>query len=199
MVHNLKLYLKKYHIKIISSLDTDGEDIMKAFLKGFFLNVAQKQMDNSYRSIRWDIPLYIHPTSVLYTIMPECIFYNEVVVTAKNYIKDVSTIKKEWILEIASHYYEDKTKKVINERHREEVLTQQSSINKPKTEAKLNSFKTGRIYMESEKNKVHNYNFDDSDEDVLNIKPEKQTLIPQAVQDDDEDNITMLRRMRKRK
>jgi ATP-dependent RNA helicase DDX35 len=132
MIKNLKPYLKKYDIPIKSSLDDDGEDVSKAFLKGFFLNVAQKQYDGSYRSLRWNIPIYIHPTSVLYTIMPEYVLYNEITVTAKNYVKDVLTIDKKWIMEVASNYYEDKTNKLIQTKHHTEVksyLIQSTNLN----------------------------------------------------------------------
>ena len=100
--------------------------------KGFFLNVAQKQYDGSYRSLRWNIPIYIHPTSVLYTIMPEYVLYNEITVTAKNYVKDVLTIDKKWIMEVASNYYEDKTNKLIQTKHHTEVksyLIQSTNLN----------------------------------------------------------------------
>lgn len=76
---NIKLYLKKYRIEIRSSVDDDGEDILKSFLNGFFLNIAQKQPDGSYRSLRWNIPLHIHPSSVLYTILPDYVMYYDVI------------------------------------------------------------------------------------------------------------------------
>jgi ATP-dependent RNA helicase DDX35 len=76
---NLKLYLKKYQIDIRSSVDDDGEDILKSFLSGFFLNIAQKQPDGSYRSLRWNIPLHIHPSSVLYQILPDYVMFFDVI------------------------------------------------------------------------------------------------------------------------
>lgn len=128
---NLKTYLKKYNINIQRSLDQDGEDILKAFLKGFFLNVAQKQGDNSYRSLRWNYPLHIHPTSVLYSILPEYVVFNEVTVTAKNYMKEVSIVKKEWIVELANGFYVDKTEKTIDDNRIREMkrLDQYTNIN----------------------------------------------------------------------
>jgi HrpA-like RNA helicase len=204
MFNNLKLYLKKYDIRIISSLDNDGDDVLKSFLKGFFLNIAQKQNDGSYRSLRWNTSLFIHPTSVVYTIMPEFIFYNEVVVTAKNYIKEVSKINKEWILEVASHYYEDKTKKIIQDRHKEEVRSQSQVPTANTLEDRLKfstKSSTSKIYMKNDHNKDP-YHLEDSDNDDggLNIKPQRVTLEQKPkTEEDDEEHITMLRRMRKRK
>ncbi len=76
---NIKLYLKKYKIDIRSSVDDDGEDVLKSLLYGFFLNIAQKQPDGSYRSLRWNIPLHIHPSSVLYSILPDYVMYFDVI------------------------------------------------------------------------------------------------------------------------
>ena len=67
------------NIDIRSSVDDDGEDVLKSFLYGFFLNIAQKQPDGSYRSLRWNIPLHIHPSSVLYTILPDYVMYFDVI------------------------------------------------------------------------------------------------------------------------
>lgn len=128
MIQNLKLYLTKYNILVKHTLDEDGEDILKSLLKGFYLNIAQKQTDGSYRALRWNIPLYIHPTSVLYTIMPEFVFYSEIVTTAKNYIKEVSKIEKSWILEVAPNYYEDKTNTIIKQRHVDEINTHNTAV-----------------------------------------------------------------------
>jgi len=198
MIKNLKPYLKKYEIPIKSSLDDDGEDVSKAFLKGFFLNIAQKQYDGSYRSLRWNIPLYIHPTSVLYTIMPEYVLYNEITVTAKNYVKDVLTIDKKWIMEVASNYYEDKTNKLIQTKHHTEVksyLSQSTNLNstnlpnkmpernniiklierseekfKMRNTEKQISFKnnSNSILVGAEKNKDYNYYFEDNEEFLAN-------------------------------
>jgi hypothetical protein len=124
ILNNLKFYLKKYNYKEKSSIDEDGEDILKCLLKGYFLNIAQKQIDGSYRSLKNQNILYIHPTSVLYTILPEYVFFTDVILSAKNYILNVSKIEKEWILEIGSNCYFDKTKNLITEKHRMEVKSQ---------------------------------------------------------------------------
>jgi hypothetical protein len=64
----------------------------------------------------------IHPSSVLANIKPQWILYNEVVVTAKMYMRDVSTIQVEWLLELAPHFYIDRRLEKINEKHKQETL-----------------------------------------------------------------------------
>jgi HrpA-like RNA helicase len=225
-ISHLKPYLKKYNILIKSSVDSDGEDVLKSFLKGFFLNTAQKQMDGSYRCMRLGTVLHVHPTSVLYNILPEFVMFNEVTNTAKNYIKDLSAIQKEWIIEAGSHFYEDKTKKVILERHQNEIKIQYkneeklytsnqsvsgqgfNSIFKKKSDnSKIN------ISMNEDRNKDLSHYFDESNEDQETKKgdPQKRLYLNNCddlkekkfnssqVNIDDLEEITMLRRMRNRK
>lgn len=54
--------------------------------------MAQRQVDGSYRNIRGSDELVIHPSSVLANIKPKWILYNEIVVTAKKYMREVSAI-----------------------------------------------------------------------------------------------------------
>jgi hypothetical protein len=148
-------------------------------------------------------------------------------------MKEVSKIEKAWILEIAGHYYEDKTKQVISERQLAEIANNEkiekisqinektsiSNVLSKRAEEKFGgnlSFSTkrnpNRIYMEVDKNKGDEYYFDELDNHIIEVNQPKFTKkpvqIPEKVstsntteptQDDEElDNITLLRRMRNR-
>ncbi len=147
-------------------------------------------------------------------------------------MKEVSKIEKGWILEIAGHYYEDRTKQVITERQIAEITNNekiaQGEINdknsiisvvasraQEKFGANNLSFSTkrnsNRIYLELDKNKSDDYYFDDLDNHVIepnqpknfkkpNPKVETVTLNENNLEKEDEelDNITLLRRMRNR-
>ena len=91
----LKGYLKQLGVTIKKSDDYDDpEAILKSLITGFFGNVAQRQSDGTYRNIRSkaDEALDIHPSSVLSNIKPKWVLYNEVVVTSKKYMREVSSI-----------------------------------------------------------------------------------------------------------
>ena len=90
---------------------------MKSLITGYFTNVAQRQIDGTYRNIRspLDEKLIIHPSSVLANIRPKWILYNEIVVTSKKYMRDVSEIQVEWLLELAPHFYVDRRKQILEE------------------------------------------------------------------------------------
>ncbi len=103
-------------MKINKSDDYDDPDaILKSLITGYFMNVAQRQLDGSYRNIRSqaDESLVIHPSSVLANIRPKWVLYNEVVVTSKKYMREVSAIQVDWLLELAPHFYVDKRKQMI--------------------------------------------------------------------------------------
>ena len=100
--------MKQLGVVIKKSDDYDDpEAILKSLLTGYFSNVAQRQVDGTYRNIRGSEELVIHPSSVLANMKPKWILYNEIVVTAKNYMRDVSAIQVDWLLELAPHFYVD--------------------------------------------------------------------------------------------
>jgi pre-mRNA-splicing factor ATP-dependent RNA helicase DHX15/PRP43 len=47
----------------------------------------------------------LHPSTVLQH-KPEWALYNEFVLTSKNYIRMVTDVKGEWLVELAPHYYD---------------------------------------------------------------------------------------------
>lgn len=52
--------------------------------------------------------VHLHPTSGLAEDMPRWVVYHELVATTKEYIRTVTEIRPEWLLEIAPHYYSRK-------------------------------------------------------------------------------------------
>ena len=121
----MKGYLKQLGVKVNKSDDYDDpEGIIKSLITGFFANVAQRQADGTYKNIRSraNETLVIHPSSVLANIKPNWVLYNEVVVTSKMYMREVSTIQVDWLLELAPHFYVDKRKQMITEQHKREAL-----------------------------------------------------------------------------
>ena len=50
----------------------------------------------------------MHPSSGLVEVPPRLVLYHELVLTSKEYMRQVTDIKPEWLLEIAPHYYNPK-------------------------------------------------------------------------------------------
>lgn len=97
-------YLKTFEIPLVTN--RDSEMITKCLVSGYFANAARLQSDGSYKIIRGNHQLYIHPNSILSKFPPEWVIYHEVVTTTKDYMRDVSKIEPKWLMEIAPHFYE---------------------------------------------------------------------------------------------
>ncbi|VVA10417.1 PREDICTED: pre-mRNA-splicing factor ATP-dependent [Prunus dulcis] len=62
----------------------------------------------SYRDERIKHPqtAYLHPSSGLAQMSLKCVLYHEIVLTAKEYMRNVTAIEPKWLAEIAPHYYQ---------------------------------------------------------------------------------------------
>ncbi|CCJ31078.1 unnamed protein product [Pneumocystis jirovecii] len=104
----LKRTMEKNDIDLVSTPFDDKkyyDNIRRALVSGFFMQVAKKsQSDKNYLTVKDNQPVGLHPSTVL-NHTPEWVVYNEFVLTSKNYIRTVTSIKPEWLLEIAPIYY----------------------------------------------------------------------------------------------
>ena len=67
------------------------ENIKKAILSGYFMQIAHLQRAGHYLTFKDDQVVAIHSSSVLDN-KPEWCMYNEFVLTSKNYIRTVTEI-----------------------------------------------------------------------------------------------------------
>lgn len=99
---------------------------------GLFLNVARRQLPPSrskaeltakgssfngdsseapYKTIRGNQPVHVHPSSVLFSIsggekrLPAYVVFAELLVTSKQYMRCITAIEEEWLLEIAPNFF----------------------------------------------------------------------------------------------
>lgn len=93
-------------VEIELKSNPDAEAIRKAFSMGFFSNSAQIQRSGeSFRSIKHNQTMYIHPSSVLFGNQPKFVIYFELMFTTKEYMRQVLEISPSWLLEAAPHYF----------------------------------------------------------------------------------------------
>ncbi|KAH0790169.1 Pre-mRNA-splicing factor ATP-dependent RNA helicase DHX16 [Histomonas meleagridis] len=101
----------------LMGFENDGEEdeklqsISKAFTYGFFQNAAQLCNDGTYKTIRGDVQVSIHPGSSLKGTSdpPKFVVFYELARTSKVYMRTVIRIDPMWLKEAAPHIY-----KVIN-------------------------------------------------------------------------------------
>lgn len=79
--------------------------VQKAVCSGFFRNAAKKDPQEGYRTLVDGQVVYIHPSSALFNRQPEWVVYYELVLTTKEYMREVTTIDPKWLVEFASSFF----------------------------------------------------------------------------------------------
>lgn len=97
--------LERVEIEMSSSMN-ELDAIKKAITSGFFPHSAKLQKNGSYRTVKHPQTVHIHPSSGLAQVLPRWVIYHELVLTTKEYMRQVTELKPEWLVEIAPHYYQ---------------------------------------------------------------------------------------------
>nr|XP_027202716.1 pre-mRNA-splicing factor ATP-dependent RNA helicase DHX16-like [Dermatophagoides pteronyssinus] len=90
------------------SCDNDNIAIRKTITSGYFYHTAKLNKGGHYRTIKGNNTVLIHPNSTLFDEQPQCVLYHELVLTSKEYMRQVMEINPSWLLEVAPHYYKPK-------------------------------------------------------------------------------------------
>ncbi|KAH9980196.1 pre-mRNA splicing factor [Lactifluus volemus] len=94
-------------VEVVIQANPNSNDItpiQKALTAGYFYNTAQLQKSgDSYRTLKTNQTVYIHPSSSLFQHQPpvKTVLYYELVMTSKSYLRQVMEIKPSWLLEVA--------------------------------------------------------------------------------------------------
>mmetsp|Transcript_24627 Transcript_24627/g.59278 ORF Transcript_24627/g.59278 Transcript_24627/m.59278 type:complete len:793 (-) Transcript_24627:146-2524(-) len=91
----------------MKSTDDHGK-IRKAIASGFFYNTARLSSEGSYKTVKHNLTVLIHPSSCLFKEVKRWLIYFELVLTNKEYMRSVIEIDPKWLIEIAPHYYKKK-------------------------------------------------------------------------------------------
>eukprot|EP00210_Caulerpa_lentillifera_P006915 g6612.t1 len=113
--------MERVEVEMCSNI-SDHDAIRKAITSGFFYHTANLQKEGSYKTVKSRQTVHIHPSSGLKEVLPRWVVYHELVMTSKEYMRNVSEIKPEWLIEIAPHYYNRKEIKEESSRKLPRVL-----------------------------------------------------------------------------
>jgi len=84
---------------------TDERLISKAFLAGYFFNTAKLHPTGLYKTTKNSHTVHIHPSSALFKAAPMWVGYHELVLTTKEFMRQVTIIEASWLREVAPHYF----------------------------------------------------------------------------------------------
>lgn len=80
--------------------------IQQSICSGFFRNAAKKDPQEGYRTVVDSQVVYIHPSSSLVNAKPEWIIYHELVLTTKEYMREVTSIDPRWLVQVAPSFFQ---------------------------------------------------------------------------------------------
>ncbi|KAI0681856.1 pre-mRNA-splicing factor ATP-dependent RNA helicase PRP43 [Cytidiella melzeri] len=103
----LERTMERYEIELVSTADERKlfMGIKKALVCGFFMQVAHREGEkNGYVTVKDNQVVGLHPSCGLDN-QPEWVVFNEFVLTTRPYIRTVTEIRPEWLLELAPTYY----------------------------------------------------------------------------------------------
>uniref|UniRef100_A0A673SQV8 RNA helicase n=1 Tax=Suricata suricatta TaxID=37032 RepID=A0A673SQV8_SURSU len=91
----------------LSSCQGDYIRVRKAITAGYFYHTA-RMTRSGYRTVKQQQTVFIHPNSSLFEEQPRWLLYHELVLTTKEFMRQVLEIESSWLLEVAPHYYKAK-------------------------------------------------------------------------------------------
>ncbi|KAK1398739.1 RNA helicase [Heracleum sosnowskyi] len=80
-------------------------NIRKAMLSGYFMQVAHLEHTGHYLTVKENQVVLLDSSNCL-NHKPEWVIYNEYVLTTRNFIRIVTDVRGEWLVDIAPHYYD---------------------------------------------------------------------------------------------
>jgi len=104
----LQRTMERFDLDLVSSQDQRMfyVNIRKALVCGFFMQIAHKEGEkNNYLTVKDNQVVALHPSCGLDT-SPEWVIFDEFVLTSRPWIRTVSEVRPEWLLEFAPVYFD---------------------------------------------------------------------------------------------
>ncbi|XP_058095795.1 probable pre-mRNA-splicing factor ATP-dependent RNA helicase DEAH5 [Magnolia sinica] len=113
--------MDRYKLDVVSA-GKNFTKIRKAICAGFFFHAARKDPQEGYRTLVENQPVYIHPSSALFQRQPDWVIYNELVMTTKEYMREVTVIDPKWLVELAPRFFKVADPTKMSKRKRQERI-----------------------------------------------------------------------------
>ncbi|KAL4254026.1 RNA helicase [Pleurotus pulmonarius] len=163
----LQRTMERFELELVSIRDEKKmyQSIRQALVCGFFMQVAHREGEKgSYLTVKDNQVVALHPSCGLDT-QPEWVLFNEFVLTTRPYIRTVSEVRPEWLLEFALSYFDlssfpdGETKralqKVLNKKLRKSAAGAIDSRPIAKKERKSKAHKRDEVKQQSHGGDMH--------------------------------------------
>ncbi|KAF6838852.1 helicase associated domain-containing protein [Colletotrichum musicola] len=113
----LKRHLENFGITVDESLGgkqgqqkqdntMKAEQIRRCLTSGYFAHAARMQPDGTFLNVSGETTLHAHPSSLMFNRKADWVIFHEVTETAtKIFIRDITKIEKNWLVEYAPEFY----------------------------------------------------------------------------------------------
>eukprot|EP00340_Litonotus_pictus_P000043 CAMPEP_0170522266 /NCGR_PEP_ID=MMETSP0209-20121228/7716_1 /TAXON_ID=665100 ORGANISM="Litonotus pictus, Strain P1" /NCGR_SAMPLE_ID=MMETSP0209 /ASSEMBLY_ACC=CAM_ASM_000301 /LENGTH=1258 /DNA_ID=CAMNT_0010809697 /DNA_START=167 /DNA_END=3940 /DNA_ORIENTATION=- len=106
----------------IGKCNKDYARVRKAIASGFFAHIAKKDNTEGYKTLLDNQTVYIHPSSALFNKSPEWVVYHELVLTSKEYMREVCSIDPRWLVDVAPRYFKYSDPNYLSKRKKNEKI-----------------------------------------------------------------------------
>nr|GMD50516.1 probable pre-mRNA-splicing factor ATP-dependent RNA helicase DEAH5 [Ipomoea batatas] len=113
--------MDKYKLDVVCA-GKNFTKIRKAIAAGFFFHAARKDPQEGFRTLVENQPVYIHPSSALFQRQPDWVIYHELVMTTKEYMREVTVIDPKWLVELAPRFFKVADPTKLSKRKRQERI-----------------------------------------------------------------------------
>ncbi|KAI9727235.1 MAG: hypothetical protein M1828_006854 [Chrysothrix sp. TS-e1954] len=94
----------RIEVPVTSCGPSDIPKILRALTAGFFMNAATMSRD-AYRTVKQNMGVALHPTSVLREEKPRWLVFSEIMLTSKEFMRNCFPIDPAWLQEVAPHFW----------------------------------------------------------------------------------------------
>uniref|UniRef100_A0A6A7FRF4 RNA helicase n=1 Tax=Hirondellea gigas TaxID=1518452 RepID=A0A6A7FRF4_9CRUS len=113
--------MDRYKLNIVSC-GRHFDRVRRAITSGYFTHSAKKDPQEGYKTLLEGQPVFIHPSSSLFNHQPAWIVYHHLVLTTKEYMRDVIAIEPKWLVELAPRIFKSADPTKLSRRKRKEKI-----------------------------------------------------------------------------
>ena len=113
--------MDRYKLEL-TSCGRNFTKVRRAIASGFFMHAAKKDPQEGYKTMDEGQVVYIHPSSSLFNRNPEWLIYHELVLTTKEYMREIISIEPKWLLELAPRFFQQSNPRALSKRKRQERI-----------------------------------------------------------------------------
>ncbi|MEW5307727.1 MAG: hypothetical protein WDW36_010104 [Sanguina aurantia] len=100
----LTAIMDRYKLELVSA-GRNFTRVSKAICSGFFFHAARKDPQEGYKTVVEQQPVFIHPSSAVFQSQPDWVIYHELILTTKEYMREVMAIDPKWLVELAPRFF----------------------------------------------------------------------------------------------